>query len=52
MKFRIKERLMLWISGSKKNFFDSIGWYRDDLFIVLQSLGGLRNEEGGGSALH
>ena len=53
MNFRIKEKLMLWIYGSKKKaFFNSINWYRDDLSIVFTSLGSLRNEEEGGPALH
>ena len=30
MNSRIKEKLMSWISGSKKNIFNVVSWYRDD----------------------
>ena len=39
MNFRIKEKLMSWISGSKKTFFNAVSWYRDDLSIAFTKLG-------------
>ena len=35
MNFRVKEKLVLWISGSKKKIFCNAGrWQKDDLSIV------------------
>ena len=40
MNFRIKEKLMLWISGSKKKiFFNKVSWKRDDLSILFTKHG-------------
>ena len=36
INFRIKEKLMLWISGNKKIFFNAVSWYRDDLSIFTK----------------
>ena len=44
--------MISWISGSKKNLFNAVSWYRDDHSIFLQNLDSLRNEEEGASALH
>ena len=38
MNFRIKEKLMSWISGSKKNLFNAVSWYRDDHSIIFTKL--------------
>ena len=39
MNFRIKEKLMQWISGSKKNLFNPVSWYRDEHSLVFTKLG-------------
>ena len=39
MSFRIKEKFMSWISGSKNNLFNAVSWYRDDHSIVFTRLG-------------
>ena len=39
MNSRIREKLMSWISGSKKNIFNVVSWYRDDHSIVFTKLG-------------
>ena len=35
MNFRIKEKLMLWIFGSKKNISNAGSWKEDDLCRVF-----------------
>ena len=53
MDFRIKEKLMLWISGSKKRFFSTQENRRKMIFsYYLRNLDSLRIEEEAGSALH
>ena len=39
MSFRIKEKFMSWISGSKNNLFNAVSWYRDDHSIEFTKLG-------------
>ena len=53
MNFRIKEKLMLWISGSKKNLFQRRKLVERLSFCsIYEDCIGLRNEEEGASALH
>ena len=53
MDFRIKEKLMLWISRRKKRFFSTQENRRKMIFsYYLRNLDSLRIEEEAGSALH